>query len=427
MKYYKRFTSGIFLFLILFVGILFGTKKYVQQIYIESISMEDALADYDYMWEILETNYPFMKMAERKYGLSIDALKENFRGRIEALGGSRIDFYEYYDLMQLCVARFRRLGHLYIYAPYAYQARLEELNAEKKTDLFDDLAKWRFQFFNDPTTRARYNYLAKKSNAAAGKMSDKVSKADTSNLTFQDINEDTAYVKISSFTTSNMLNDQSILNDWFTANAHKKNIIIDITGNSGGSDFYWINLIVAPNIGEKLKYTSNYITPYGKESREQFALCGVGIEDLNPNLDDLLRLPQIDSDNFSEVKYYKPTFLSVSPAYEKKLCNGRFFLLVDDKVASAADGFAIFCKATGFAKLVGENTRGDGGGGNVFDIKLPKSGLVLEFRAMHSLNPDGSSNVEFGTTPDVVYSGKRGMRDVSYLGVCLDYIESMDE
>lgn len=64
---------------------------------------------------------------------------------------------------------------------------------------------------------------------------------------------------------------------------------------------------------------------------------------------------------------------------------------------------------------------------NLRKFYISKSGLVLEFRAMHSLNPDGSSNVEFGTTPDVVYSGKRGLRDVSYLSVCLDYIESMDE
>ena len=92
---------------------------------------------------------------------------------------------------------------------------------------------------------------------------------------------------------------------------------------------------------------------------------------------------------------------------------------------SASEGFAIFCKATGFAVLVGENTLGDGGGANVFLAKLPNSGLIMKYRAMHVLNPDGSSNVEFGTTPDI--KAKRNTRgEISYLGLCLDYIESLE-
>ena len=38
------------------------------------------------------------------------------------------------------------------------------------------------------------------------------------------------------------------------------------------------------------------------------------------------------------------------------------------------------------------------------------------------LNPDGSSNVESGTVPDVVPEIK-GRKDTSYLGLCLDYIK----
>ena len=82
----------------------------------------------------------------------------------------------------------------------------------------------------------------------------------------------------------------------------------------------------------------------------------------------------------------------------------------------------MFCKNTKFATVVGENTGGDGGGRNVCVVKLPVSGLLLRFRAMHVLNPDGSSNVESGTVPDVVPEIK-GRKDTSYLGLCLDYIK----
>jgi len=45
---------------------------------------------------------------------------------------------------------------------------------------------------------------------------------------------------------------------------------------------------------------------------------------------------------------------------------------------------------------------------------------------MHGLNVDGSSNIEFGTTPDVIFKGV-SRKNVSYLGVCMDYIESLEE
>jgi len=402
---------------------IYGIHKYGRQAGMETISVKDALADYDYMWNILEENYPLFNVAKRKYGLSAEAIKENYREQILACEGKRIDFCEYYELMQACVGTFRRLGHLSIYTPYAYQTRLEELHAEEQSNPLSELGKWRMQLFNNPLTRKRYEYLAEK----YGNSQVSPNTVNSPNLTFQDIDADTAYVKINSFMTSNILSDQTALNDWFAANSHKRNIILDITGNTGGNDAYWRELLVAPNIQEELNYTSYYITSYGKDTREQFALCGVEPEDLNPDLAELLELPGFNGDDLSEVNYYKTRLVSVFPSRKEKLCQGRFFLLVDNSVSSAAEGFAMFCKATGFATVVGENTRGDGGGGNVFDIRLPKSGLLIMFRAMHSLNPDGSSNVEFGTTPDVVYSGKRGSKDVSFLGICLDYIDSMDD
>ena len=65
------------------------------------ISKKDALEDYDYMWNMLENNYPLLDMAERKYSLSMDALKENYRNQIDALN-DKINFEVYYSLLQSC-------------------------------------------------------------------------------------------------------------------------------------------------------------------------------------------------------------------------------------------------------------------------------------------------------------------------------------
>lgn len=319
MKPYVKVKRVFALCLMIGAVILFGAGEYIQYVNVTTISKKDALADYDYMWKVLEGNYPFLKMAERKTGLSMDTLKMTYRDKIEATGKRRINFCDYYELMRECIGKFRGLAHLGIYNPYMYQDHVTEVEAAKQMDFYNDLLQWRLQFYHDPSVRKRYDYLAGK--YSAGIMAQNEESAP--NLTFQEISTDIAYVKIDSFAAGNMLKDQDILYKWFSENAHKKNIIIDITGNGGGSDWYWMNLLVAPNIDKTLSCTSYFITPYGEESREQFALCGVEMDDLNPNLEDLLKLPKLNREDLSEVKYYKTNSVSVSPVSDKKICDGR--------------------------------------------------------------------------------------------------------
>lgn len=404
------------------IGISISAGRYIQRREIETISKKEALADYDYMWEFLEENYPLLGVAERKYGLSMDDLRANYRSQVEELGQNRIDFCEYYEKIQECIGKFRQLGHLEIFSPMAYQARMKALEPAKGAEIQDGQERWRYQLFSDPTAKKRYGYLAKE----YGVNLDAQSKANVQNLEFRDISTDIGYVKIHSFNSSNISQDQNKLIGWFAENTNKKYIIIDLTGNGGGSSMYWINLIVAPNLDRDLNWTGHYLTSYGEGSREQFALDGVTAETLNPNPDDLLKLPNVSMDDLSKADYYGTVSINVKPAYEKKMCDSRFFLLVDNRVYSAADAFAMFCKDTGFATVVGENTRGDGGGTNVYETMLPNSGLILRYRAMHGLNKDGSSNVEFGTTPDVLFQRIWGHKNVNFLGFCLDYIESIE-
>ena len=84
------------------------------------ISLAEALEDYDYMWKVLEEDYALSKVAERKYLLSMDALKENYRKQIEALGEKQVDFMAFYGLLETCVGKFQGLGHLALHGPDAY-------------------------------------------------------------------------------------------------------------------------------------------------------------------------------------------------------------------------------------------------------------------------------------------------------------------
>ena len=95
--------------------------------------------------------------------------------------------------------------------------------------------------------------------------------------------------------------------------------------------------------------------------------------------------------------------LRVTPAAERAAFRGRVWLLVGPMVYSASESFAVFCRATGFATLVGSQTSGDGIGAlDPILMRLPNSGILIQFTMMYGLNPDGSGSEETGTAPDIL-------------------------
>ena len=90
--------------------------------------------------------------------------------------------------------------------------------------------------------------------------------------------------------------------------------------------------------------------------------------------------------------------------------------------------FAFFCKATGFATLMGQTTRGDTGLG-VYYLALPKSGLLVRYFGVNTLNPDGSSTMEHGTAPDIVLPERAANSNdrISPLSACLQYIKELEQ
>lgn len=406
------------LLMVMILLIVYGIPKNRLDI----ISKENALKDYDAMWEILEKNYPFFPVIRRKYFLSADAVKEGYRKDILDMKAQYMDFDDYYKIIDACLDTMHQIGHLEILTPDKYRTELKKEEVYKSEGDSGAGIEWRYQLYKDPQVKKRYRYLEKNKDVDSNRRKPiEETHINTKNLEFMELGKDIAYVKIKSFDISHMSSDREKLYTWFKENTERK-IIIDITKNGGGTDSYWKELIVAPNINESLESMSYYLTPFGEETQEQLKLDGVSEETLTFNLDKLYDLPQLNKDDLECIAGFGTAMRRVSPAFNKPLCDGPFYVLVGPSTYSSADGFAMFCKNTKFATVVGENTGGDGGGRNVSVVKLPISGLLLRFRAMHVLNPDGSSNVEFGTTPDVTPKEK-GKRDASYLGLCLDYIK----
>ncbi len=76
--------------------------------------------------------------------------------------------------------------------------------------------------------------------------------------------------------------------------------------------------------------------------------------------------------------------------------------MVDRRVYSSSESFAIFAKESGFATLIGEVTDGDGGGIDPVLFKLPNSGLIVRMSSEMYLTPSGLCNEEHKTTPDYI-------------------------
>ncbi len=212
-----------------------------------------------------------------------------------------------------------------------------------------------------------------------------------------------AYLKVDSFLTDydpNYQTEAQAIRDFYNAAGGCTDLIIDLTDNSGGSELYWQNLLVPPLIDAPLSCT-NYALLADSENNRPYIENVFAPEDLHP-IAELPDLPKLNRDGLEAATHFVESTLRVEPAAERAAFHGRVWLLVGPMVYSASESFSVFCQATGFATLVGAQTGGDGIGAlNPIMMRLPNSGILIQFTMMYGLNPDGSSSEEAGTTPDI--------------------------
>jgi hypothetical protein len=79
-------------------------------------------------------------------------------------------------------------------------------------------------------------------------------------------------------------------------------------------------------------------------------------------------------------------------------------ILTSQKTGSAADEFVSIAKKYGLATVVGNNTGGEGLAGSYMVLACPNSQLAFVYMPGGNLNPDGTDNSVFGTSPDIYIS-----------------------
>jgi len=356
--------------------------------------------DYKSLWDLLENECPMLNAAQRITGKNAENEKRRYYYNIPYAKTPQ-DFNDY--VVGPCISAFGGTGHLSVLNDDLYKLYYSVSKPALKQ--WDNLmAAYNYsqltmpaatRFYDDGIRDSVFQSRVKDSPAVYGNRED--------NLTFRDYPEDSAaYVKIGYMNTYfDFENDEyNALSEFFARleTEHIKNCIIDIRGNPGGSDGYWSNAIVCPNLRESVTM-ENYELINGDICKTYITNCYQ--EDVAPiSLLPKKTLPGLRADDIENARYFIDRSWTFYPSNAQPLYSGRFWLLVDKENYSASEAFVAFCKATGFATLVGETTGGDGIGQNPIVFCLLHSGICIRFSASNGLNPDGSCNEETGTVPD---------------------------
>lgn len=229
------------------------------------------------------------------------------------------------------------------------------------------------------------------------------------NVYTEKINSDIAYMAIQSFDYSRVEKDNKIIRSFLEEVKNYKNLIIDIRGNGGGSDSYWIENIVKPLILEPIKFeykciykNGDYIKPFIEDRlgiKAQW-LKNKNYKYIDKNLKEIFNNLEDDFYNYNDFK------IEINPEKNNINFKGKIYLLVNEEVYSSAENFSVFCKSNNFATLVGTTTGGDGIGMDPALVSLPNSGLVIRFPLELGIAPDNTINEETHTFPNIYIEEK---------------------
>lgn len=363
-------------------------------------NMERYLSDYDYLIDIIANNYPYFDIAKIITDKDFESLQTRYRNQIVNIK-TDIEFFS--EIIQPFLDEFDYIGHMSIVSKEEYDTQINLLNKLLNDGEMPKYGNYLLEEYSLPNVRKFYDTSFKQ--VANKTLSVEDGKLYNQNLDFSYYPDYSAgYVSINSMLAPDKDDSDAInLKDFFEEIDSKgyQNCIIDIRGNGGGNDYYWIEHIVLPNQRGALSYKS-YSLLKGKLSTSYVEAAGKTIYPITEFPIHLF--PELSDQQLDSFEYYtiSETIIDHSSTYPySPLFNGHFWLLVDGRVYSASDAFARFCKETGFATVVGTETGGGSGSFSPMVVSLPNTGICFRFSPTLGLNSDGTSDEQVGTIPNV--------------------------
>ncbi|WP_338852540.1 S41 family peptidase [Clostridium perfringens] len=366
------------------------------------LTEEQKIEDFNYLYNTIEENYPFLETNKRLNNVDWLSKKEEYLQRVKNTK-SDIEF-----LMTLnSILSELNNGHTHMITNSSQFRDFREIYSMNK----GWQKKVQLPVLNNKKALARYNIDKNEKiqvlNQEKNEKTEGIRNASTKDIVEGKI----GYIYIPQMISYyNMGNDIELIDEYLNNIKEYQALIIDIRGNGGGDSYYWISYLV-PKLIDKVYENTTYsfwkdgeiINNYLKKSKVKYSTGFGEVKDLDTIK--LVNLPVEVKENF---KYYSKNTMEISPSEDSINFKGNIYLLVDKLVYSSSEAFASFAKQTGFATLIGERTGGDGIGSDPLLHMLPNSGYIFRFSKDMGTTADGTSSEEFKTEPDylIEYAGK---------------------
>ena len=345
-------------------------------------SKEELIADYTQLWDELYVNYPFFPILEKK-GIYIEQIYQN---GLEKLENDVDTIDEYVILLNSIFGQMDEFAHLSLIDTTLYNFLYEYYNTDCESHVSNEE---RFKILSNEQTKVIYQYL----NTDEAETTDNALNLPEVDMAyFEDIH--TAYFHFKTFHYSLIERDRNLMNNYLATLDNVDNIIIDITGNTGGATQYWNEVIVAPLGGnydlEYYVYAQN--SPVNQKFFNDYNFIPINQNTTKDSIPDFVNELGLTHYVICQNTFSYP---------ETEWTNVKKWVLIDNCVFSSADQFAMFCQKSNWATLVGQNTLGDGDGFESVYITLENTGLLVRFSTTCVANLEGSLNSEYGTIPDI--------------------------
>ena len=373
------------------------------------LTIEQALYDYDTMWQLLEENFPYFEAIKRELGIDWEAVKAEYR---QLLDDRAYDGYisqdDFIQTINSCLREFQSVGHLFL-VPVNTRLTLLDLFKDSENAPYQNIVK----IVSNPKSQLFYkrmNQLPSWSSSGSNsysKESDPISidgLAALSEHLFTGYAEGRVpYLKIESFTQWDDV-AQAKLEGFFSSISQKEHLIIDVRGNGGGNDGAWRSGIVPFLAQQEYEFTQFWAAKSGTLNLMLEPEFDKSRGYITRYTDDSWQkeFPYISPDMLTGTDIFLKASSTLSCTDAKDKFHGKIWLLVDEYCYSATDALVWFCKETGFATVVGTKTGGNGKGAQPYMMALPYSGLIVEYEPYLSFNSDGTCNGISGTVPDIV-------------------------
>lgn len=361
------------------------------------------LEDFDYLYKVLDENYPYFAVAKRMSGTG---LRETYAARRAEMQQCKSDIEFFLTIDDWLRKDGAQAGHLGLLFPSSY---------EWCRDIYTQLAASP----DDPYAEAYSNARSQKSYEAFGKLFDPVYERVMQYYSGEEAaqseslpNVETkilepgkiAYVNIRTFDMTFYDEDEKTLKDFYKQVGAYDHLIIDISQNGGGGMAYFDNLIMEPNIDKPLDVQTYNLFKNGPLV-QKFLGTDEWLKEpsMTQSANQFPQFVGFDRNDLKDCDYFFNQTITENPAPgQQKLFQGKIWLLVSENVYSSSEWAAMVSKTTGFATLVGRQTSGDGIGTDPIPVVLPNSGLIVRFSPIYGVTGEGRGSEEYGTTPDIL-------------------------